>query len=122
MADISNYVVLKGNLIEDTSNQSTPTSITVLDTAATTLTITETPSTTKILKGHNKPLIFTVTIANSGAAASGEIALEMTLDSQLTFKAATSTSGFTESGGVVSGTIASIAVGATTTVTIGTTV
>lgn len=86
------------------------------------LTVTKTDGSTTVQIGQN--LVYTIVVTNAGPSAATNVLVTDTLPTtQLTFVSATSTSGtFTNNNGSVSGTIASLASGASATVTITATV
>ncbi len=82
------------------------------------LTVTKTDGATTVQMGQN--LVYTIVVTNSGPSTATNVLVTDTFPTtQLTFVSATSTSGnFTNNNGSVSGTIASLASGATATITI----
>ncbi|MCC6511983.1 MAG: DUF11 domain-containing protein [Pirellulaceae bacterium] len=86
------------------------------------LTVTKTDGSTTAQLGQN--LVYTIVVTNSGPSPATNVQVTDTLPTtQLTFVSATSSSGtFTNNNGTVSGTIASLASGATATITITATV
>jgi uncharacterized repeat protein (TIGR01451 family) len=81
------------------------------------LTITKSDGVSTITTGQN--LTYTIIVTNAGPSTASNVTVSDVLPSTLTFVSASSSSGtFTNNGGTVSGTIASIASGATATVTI----
>ncbi len=86
------------------------------------LTLTKSDGVTSVQVGQN--LVYTIVVTNSGPSPASNITVTDTLPTtQLTFVSATSSSGtFTNNNGTVSGNIASLASGATATITITATV
>lgn len=117
---ISNYSIVSADNIVDVTGATT--SITVLSTAETTLTVTESASSNKILKGYAKPLIFTIDITNTGGAATDNVQLTNVIDTtQLNF-VSVSPASLSYSDGVISGDLGIIDVGNSITVKIVTSV
>ncbi len=86
------------------------------------LTVTKTDNSTTAALGQN--LVYTIVVTNNGPSPASAITVTDTLPTtQLTFVSANSTAGtFTNNNGTVSGTIATLAAGASATVTVTATV
>lgn len=82
------------------------------------LTVTKADNAETVTVGQ--ALTYTIVVSNTGVSTATNIQVTDTLPNSLTFVSASS--GFTNNNGTVSGTIASLAGGASTTITIGTTV
>ncbi len=100
----------------DTTNNSGSATTTVVKRAD--LQLTKTAPAGPV--GTGDALAFTLTVKNNGPDTAGNVAVSDTLPSGVTFVGASS--GCTESGGVVTCTVASLASGATATFTVNTTV
>ncbi|BCZ47290.1 hypothetical protein psyc5s11_33570 [Clostridium gelidum] len=95
-------------------------SITSINTAETTLSLTKVPDATTVLIGNN--ITYTITIQNTGTASATAVQFSDTLSPNLTYVSATSDNGSTLSYNsttrLISGNLGTIATSATVVVTI----